>query len=95
MKFFSLGDPIERRTVAPAPSACSRASKTVLMARGLGETALRDGSSGGMTGSPTKVADGAIVEIVLFVLVLRCFDVVFKMLDRRKLRIYSARLSCW
>ena len=64
MKFRSFGVPIERRTVAPAPSACSMASKTVLIARGWGEVASREGSLGGMTGSPTKVEAGAIVESV-------------------------------
>ena len=64
MKFRSLGVPIERRTVAPAPSACSMASKTVLIARDLGDIASSEGSLGGMTGSPTNVEAGAIAESV-------------------------------
>ena len=62
LKLRSLGVPIERRTVAPAPSACSMASKTLAMPLGLGEAAVREGSLGGMTGRPTKVDEGDIVE---------------------------------
>ena len=95
MKFLSLGVPIERRTVAPAPSDCSIASKTVRIARGFGEVALSDGSSGGITGRPTKVEEGAMVDRALFATALsELFEIVLSVLDRKNARMYSRRLSC-
>lgn len=78
---------MDRLTVAPAPSDCSRARKTFWMPLGFGEAALREGSSGGMTGSPTK---GAIVECDLLVFRFRVFDMLFNVFDFRKGRIYSS-----
>ena len=81
---------MERRTVAPAPSDCSRANSTVLMALGLGDAAFNDGSSGGMTGRPTNAGCAAIVEDCL-----RFFASLLKVFVRKKDRIYSNRVSCW
>lgn len=53
--------PIERRTLAPAPSACSTASKTLWMPRGEEVAEFSEGSLGGITGSPRKVVAAAIV----------------------------------
>ena len=61
------------------------------MPRGFGEVAFRDGSSGGMTGRPTKVDGGAIDEIVLFEFNLRFFDIGLKVLDCKKARMYSLK----
>lgn len=86
VKFLSFGVPIERRTVAPAPSDCSIASKTVWIPRGFGFAAFSDGSSAGITGSPTKDDDGAILESVLFD--LRLFVAVFTVPSRTNGRIH-------
>ena len=79
---------MDRLTVAPAPSACSIASKTLAMPRVLGEVAVREGSLGGMTGRPTNVDDGDIVVCVLVVFVLRVLEMLLDV-DLRKERIYS------
>ena len=55
---------------------------------------MSEGSSGGITGRPTKVDEGAIAECVLFVVALKPFLIAFKLLFRRKGRIYSAIVSC-
>lgn len=53
-RFFSRGVPTERRTRAPAPSACSIARKFLAMPLGVAWASglLRDGSLGGITGRP-------------------------------------------
>jgi hypothetical protein len=88
LKLRSFGVPIERLTVAPAPSACSTASKTLAMPRVLGEVAVREGSLGGMTGRPTNVDEGDIVVWVLVVLVLSVLEMLFEV-DRKKDLMYS------
>lgn len=88
LKLRSLGVPIDRLTVAPAPSACSMASKTFAMPRVLGVAAVREGSLGGMTGRPTNVDEGDIVDCVLIVLVLSVLEMLFEV-DLKKERMYS------
>ena len=93
MKLRSLGVPIERRTVAPAPSDWDVASKTLRMPRGVGFVAVREGSSGGMTGYPTHfvvVVLFVIMVLVVMFLLMRCLLIVRRML----LRMYSFMLSC-
>ena len=97
VKFRSFAVPIDRRTVAPAPSDCSRASNTLLMARGTGLAALRQGSSGGMTGRPTKVLDGAIAEnvrLLVVTLARKVFNIGFALAFLKIERMYSVRTSC-
>ncbi len=65
-KFLSCGVPIERRTRAPAPSACSRAKKALRIVRGtvmfadLGKPYI---ARGGKTGRPLN----AVVKVVFVV----------------------------
>ena len=81
---------MDRRTVAPAPSACSRASTIVLIALAFGEAAFKEGSLGGMLGRPTNAGCvAAIVEVDLKVLAS-----LFKFLVPKNGRIYSSKLSC-
>ena len=96
VKLRSLGVPIERRTVAPAPSDCSRASKKVWIPRGFGAVAFKDGSAGGITGRPWKFDDGAaMVERVLLVLNLSTFESVLSVLFCKKGLIQCRKVSCW
>lgn len=88
LTFFILGVPIDRLTVAPAPSDCSRASSICLIARGFGDAAFRDGSSGAMGGKPTNPCCAAIVDLKFFVILLRVFAL-------KKGRIYPNKVSCW
>ena len=65
-------------------SDCSRASMILLIPRGFGDAAFRDGSLGGMTGRPTNSDCVAIVEDSP-----RFFASVLSELVRRIVRIYS------
>lgn len=78
MKFLNWPVPILLRTLAPAPSGVSIASKNFLMPLVLGSFALREGSSGGMTGRPMKDDFGA-ADIVA--LLCTCDIVVFVAVD--------------
>ena len=80
---------MDRLTVAPAPSDCSTASKTLAIPRVLGDVAVREGSLGGMTGRPTNVDEGDIVLCVLVVLVLSVLEMLFEV-DPKNDLIYSA-----
>lgn len=65
VKLRSCAVPTDLRTRAPAPSACSMASKTFAILLGAGFWAFSDGSLGGMTGRPLKPAEGIGVDIEL------------------------------
>ena len=49
---------------------------------------MREGSLGGMTGRPTNVDEGDIVDCVLVVLVLSVLEMLFEV-DLKKERMYS------
>lgn len=59
--------PMERRTRAPAPSACSLARKARRTARGVIACAslLREGSLGGTTARPGKGVELLVVAVVV------------------------------
>ena len=61
-KFRNSGVPIERRTRAPAPSACSMARKALRITRGTDIFEVIVGS--GMRGGPSKIV--GFVVVVLF-----------------------------
>lgn len=97
MKFLNFGVPTDLLTVAPAPSAWLVASKTCWMPRFFGSEAFREGSSGGMTGKPTKVDEGPMAEKVRVELLLnrRVLVMELNVLDRRNGRMYSRSGSRW
>lgn len=51
--------------------------------------AVREGSFGGMTGRPTNVDEGDIVECVLVALILSVLEILFKVDLLNRDRMYS------
>ena len=56
---------------------------------------MREGSLGGMTGRPMNVDEGAIVDCVLVVLLVKVLEMLFKVDLLKKDRMYSDEMMSW
>lgn len=85
--------PTDLLTLAPAPSACSIASKIFIILRGVDVLLFKEGSFGGITGRPWKVDEDVGADMV----VCGCsrLDGRLELNDARLKMGFRRSESCW